>query len=63
VVWEPFAIAIVFGLVVSAGLYFIVMWPQVEPDDDDDAPVVAAPAAAPVIADDAPPAPPPITES
>lgn len=33
-VWEPFAIAVVFGLVVSAGLYFIVMWPQVEPDDE-----------------------------
>lgn len=56
-VWEPFALAVVFGLVVSAGLYFIVMWPQIEPDDegdaDDDAgeageatvePVAAAPA-------------------
>lgn len=34
VVWEPFALAIVFGLLVSAAIYFIVMWPQVEPDDD-----------------------------
>ncbi len=43
-VWEPFAIAVVFGLVVSAGLYFIVMWPQVEPaDDDDDEPTASAP--------------------
>ena len=59
-VWEPFAIAVVFGLVVSAGLYFIVMWPQVEPDDDlddDDEPAPPAlvdinvPAAAVVITD------------
>lgn len=34
VVWEPFALAILFGLLVSAAIYFIVMWPQVEPDDD-----------------------------
>ena len=45
-VWEPFAIAVVFGLVVSAGLYFIVMWPQVEPHDDDDVDVVYAELAA-----------------
>lgn len=53
-VWEPFAIAVVFGLVVSAGLYFIVMWPQVEPDDDFD----AAPAGAevPPAAAEVPPA-------
>lgn len=48
-VWEPFAIAVVFGLVVSAGLYFIVMWPQVEPDDDD-------------LADEAAAAPPPLVD-
>jgi hypothetical protein len=35
VVWEPFALAILFGLLVSAAIYFIVMWPQVEPDDED----------------------------
>jgi hypothetical protein len=23
------------GLLVSAAIYFIVMWPQVEPEDDD----------------------------
>jgi hypothetical protein len=36
VVWEPFALAILMGLLVSAAIYFIVMWPQVEPDDDAD---------------------------
>jgi len=36
VVWEPFALAIVFGLLVSAAIYFIVMWPQVAPDEDDE---------------------------
>ena len=35
VVWEPFALAILMGLLVSAAIYFIVMWPQVEPEDDD----------------------------
>jgi hypothetical protein len=33
-VWEPYALAIVFGLVVSATIYFVVMWPKVEPEDD-----------------------------
>ena len=41
VVWEPFALAILFGLLVSAAIYFIVMWPSVEPDED------AEPAGAP----------------
>ena len=36
VVWEPYALAVVFGIVVSAAIYFVVMWPQVEPDDEDD---------------------------
>ncbi len=40
-VWEPFALAVMFGLLISAGLYFVVMWPQVAPDDD-------APEAAPI---------------
>lgn len=35
-VWEPYALAVVFGLVVSAAIYFVVMWPQVEPPDDAD---------------------------
>ena len=34
-VWEPYALAIVFGLVVSAVIYFVIMWPQVEPDDEE----------------------------
>lgn len=34
-VWEPYALAVVFGLAVSAAIYFVIMWPQVEPDDDD----------------------------
>ena len=36
-VWEPFALAVLFGLLISAGIYFVGMWPQVAPDDDDDA--------------------------
>lgn len=35
-VWEPYALAVAFGVVVSAAIYFVVMWPQVEPDDPDD---------------------------
>jgi hypothetical protein len=39
VIWEPFAMALVLGLLMSAGLYFAYLWPSVEPDDDaeDDA--------------------------
>ena len=39
-VWVVYALALGFGLVVSAGIYFVVMWPQVEPPqpDDDEAP-------------------------
>ena len=35
VIWAPFALALALGLVVSAGLYFAYLWPQVEPEDDD----------------------------
>lgn len=42
VIWGPFLLALALGLVVSAGLYFAYLWPQVEPDDDGDA---AAPGA------------------
>jgi hypothetical protein len=38
VVWEPFALAVIMGLLVSAAIYFIVMWPQVEPLDPEDMP-------------------------
>lgn len=35
-IWEPFVLAVVFGLVVSAGIYFIFLWPQREPSDEDE---------------------------
>jgi hypothetical protein len=41
VVWEPYALAVIFGIVVSTAIYFVVMWPQVEPDDDEDDPPAA----------------------
>jgi hypothetical protein len=34
-VWEPFALAVLFGLLISGGLYFVFLWPQVAPDDDE----------------------------
>lgn len=33
-VWEPFVLAVMMGLLVSGAIYFIVMWPQVEPEDE-----------------------------
>jgi hypothetical protein len=36
VILGPFVLALVLGLLVSAGLYFAYLWPQVEPLDDDD---------------------------
>lgn len=42
VIWGPFLLALVLGLVVSAGLYFAYLWPAVEPDEpepEDDHPV------------------------
>jgi hypothetical protein len=39
VIWEPFVLALVLGLIVSAGLYVAYLWPSVEPlDDEPDAP-------------------------
>jgi len=45
VIWEPFVLALVLGLIISAGLYFAYLWPSVEPidpadpaDADEDAP-------------------------
>ena len=45
--WAPFALAVVFGLIVSAGIYFTMMWPDVEPldegeDGDDGEPAAGA---------------------
>ena len=37
-IWGPFVLALVLGLLVSAGLYFAYLWPQVEPEDDADEP-------------------------
>ena len=34
--WAPIALAVVFGLIVSAGIYFTIMWPDVEPRDQED---------------------------
>jgi hypothetical protein len=36
VIWEPFVMALVLGLLVSAGLYFAYLWPSVEPLDEDE---------------------------
>ena len=38
-------LALVLGLIVSAGLYFAYLWPQVEPEDPElDEPAKPAPA-------------------
>jgi hypothetical protein len=37
VIWGPFLLALALGLIVSAGLYFAYLWPQVAPDDDAEA--------------------------
>lgn len=36
--WGPFVLALVLGLIVSAGLYFAYLWPQVEPDAEEPKP-------------------------
>lgn len=33
VIWGPFLLALALGLIVSAGLYFAYLWPQVEPEE------------------------------
>ncbi|HEX3765309.1 MAG TPA: hypothetical protein VHW23_41720 [Kofleriaceae bacterium] len=48
-IWEPLVLALVLGLIISAGLYFAYLWPSVEPVE---------PAADPASPDAAPPAPP-----
>jgi hypothetical protein len=42
VIWEPFLLALVLGLVVSAGLYFAYLWPSVEPVEEEPGPDAAA---------------------
>jgi hypothetical protein len=53
VIWEPFVLALVLGLIISAGLYFAYLWPSVEPTED------AEPGEPPSAADLADPAGPP----
>jgi hypothetical protein len=43
VIWEPFLLALVLGLVVSAGLYFAYLWPSVEPLEEEVAPTPPPP--------------------
>lgn len=64
-VWEPFLLAIGFGLAVSAGIYFAILWPQVEPLDDDElaAQAAAAPESPPEPAAEPEPGPEPAPES
>jgi len=33
--WEPLALAIGLGLLISAIIYFVFLWPAGEPPDDD----------------------------
>ncbi len=33
VIWGPFLLAVVLGLIVSAGLYFAYLWPSDEPPE------------------------------
>lgn len=45
-------LALVLGLIVSAGLYFAYLWPSVEPsDDEEDVAVASAGEPAPRLAD------------
>jgi hypothetical protein len=37
VIWEPFVLALVLGLIVSAGLYAAYLWPVIEPVADEPA--------------------------
>jgi len=61
VIWEPFLLALVLGLIVSAGLYFAYLWPSVEPVEE----AAPEPAAASAPEEDAPEpaAPPPAAEA
>jgi hypothetical protein len=36
VIWQPYLLAIVFGVAVSAGIYAAFLWPRVEPEEDGD---------------------------
>ena len=45
-IWEPFLLALVLGIIVSAGLYFAYLWPSVEPVDEPAAALPGSPAVA-----------------
>jgi hypothetical protein len=61
VIWEPFLLALVLGIMISAGLYFAYLWPSVEPAEPsapavpDDKPPSTGPAEAPDDAAGSPP--------
>jgi hypothetical protein len=59
VIWEPFVLALVLGLVISAGLYFAYLWPSVEPvePEPDDAAAAGLPPAGAATGEAASPAP------
>jgi hypothetical protein len=64
VIWEPFVLALVLGLIISAGLYFAYLWPSVEPvdpaaDAGADRPDAPTPAAEPAPAGHHTASPPP----
>lgn len=52
-IWEPFILALVLGIIVSAGLYFAYLWPSVEPIEASDVEPVAAVTASPRMAAEA----------
>ena len=33
-IYAPYLIALVFGLLISLTIYFVFLWPDVEPDDE-----------------------------
>jgi hypothetical protein len=49
VIWEPFVLALVLGLIISAGLYFAYLWPSVEPVEPTDDTVAPTPSDAQAI--------------
>jgi hypothetical protein len=59
VIWEPFLLALVLGLIVSAGLYFAYLWPSVEPLEEGAVAAEAEPAAPAATAPVAPASPAP----
>jgi len=63
VIWEPFVLALVLGLIVSAGLYFAYLWPAVEPVEEEAAGAPASGGDAPEQAEETAPAAPAAAEA